>query len=146
MPISSKVTIERHALERLVEERLLDFQSLRKEKRFPAAIYLGVYAVECLLKVHICNTLDLDEMPGTFKSHDLLGLLLHSGLHRRIQAAPDVFESLKKLDGIWNPENEERNIRYIDDPARYTEGLAKDVHDWMLDPSSGVIPWFRSRL
>jgi hypothetical protein len=117
---------------------------LLREKRSAAAIYLGVYAVECRLKVNICNTLDLDELPETYKSHNLMGLLHHSGLYRRIQADQPVYESLKKLAGLWNPADEDRNVRYIDDPSKYGETAANDVRDWMLDSTNGVIPWLRS--
>ncbi len=146
MPISSKSTIKRESLERLAEERLSDFDALCKEKRFPAAIYLGVYSVECLLKAHICKALDLDELPETYKSHHLLTLLLHSGLNRRIRTETGVFNNLRKLDGMWNPADEDRNIRYIDDPIRYGETQAESVRGWMLDSKTGVITWLRSQL
>jgi len=130
----------------LAEERLKDFEVLCAGKRYAAAIYLGVYAVECLLKAHVCRALDLDELPETYRSHHLLTLLLHSGLNRRIQREPAVFENLKKLDGMWNPADEERNIRYIDDPVRYGETQASSVRVWMLNPKGGVITWLRSQL
>lgn len=146
--MSSVGRIERRSFENLAEQRLLDFETLLLGKRFAAAVYLSVYAVECLLKAHICKVLDLDELPETYEKHHLLTLLLHSGLHRRVQSAANgsVFENLKKLDGLWNPADRARNIRYIDDPLRYNETAAENVKRWLLDLDSGVITWLRSQL
>jgi len=146
MGLGSRVVIKRHVLEELAEQRLVDFEALVSQGRYAAAIYLGVYSVECLLKAHFCKTLDLDELPETYKGHHLTTLLLHSGLYKRIQNAPRVYESLKKLDGIWNPADEQRNIRYIHDPLRYDQAAALDVGRWMTDTQDGVITWLRSQL
>ena len=94
--LSKKPAIDRSLLERLADERLRDFDVLQTGSRFAAAIYLGTYAVECLLKACICKTLDLSELPVTFKSHNLDTLLFHSGLYRRIQGVPQVYDNLKK--------------------------------------------------
>lgn len=146
MPMNSRSLIKKSALEHLAKEREADFEVLCQGRRFAAAIYLGVYAVECLLKAHVCRALDLDELPETYKAHHLETLLLHSGLNRRIQAVPDVLANLKKLDGLWNPADEARNVRYIDDPTRYDSNQATEVRNWMLDPGSGVITWLRAQL
>jgi len=136
--------IERSLLERLAEERLGDFETLMAAGRYAAAIYLGVYAVECLLKAHICKSLDLDALPETYEKHHLLVLLLHSGLNRRIQGMA-VYDNLRKLDGMWNPADRARNIRYID-PSRYVREIAEMVRGWLVDPQNGVVTWLRSQL
>jgi hypothetical protein len=92
----SKAEITRHLLERLADERLLDFETLVVGGRYAAAIYLGIYGVECLLKAQICKSLDLDELPAVYEKHHLLTLLLHSGLWKRIQQAPGVYHNLSR--------------------------------------------------
>ena len=45
----------------------------------------GIYASEIYLKVRACKKLDLDELPRAFELHDLDGLLVVSGLSRRLE-------------------------------------------------------------
>lgn len=144
--LALRTTTERKTLEKLAQERLRDFRALRKAHRFAAAIYLGVYAVECLLKACICKTLDLSALPATYQSHDLMALLLHSGLKRRIENEPDVYENLKKLAGLWHPAQEDKSVRYIDDPKRYGETTATDVNRWLCSKNDCVTKWLKNQL
>ncbi len=148
MQLKTNTTTERNTLEKLAKERLRDFDVLRTKgnDRFAAAIYLGGYAVECLLKAHICKNLDSAALPVTYKSHNLMALLLHSGLYGKIQGYPDVHESLKKLDEIWNPADEVRSVRYIHDARRYGKTTADDVNTWLKHRTKGVAQWLRKQL
>ena len=146
MQLNVKTSTDRKTLEKVAEERLKDFEVLRTQERYTAAIYLGVYAVECLLKARICKTLQLEKLPVTYRSHDLMALLLHSGVHQNIRSNPEVFTSLKKLSDLWNPAAEDRSVRYIHDPKRYGERTAREVSDWLTHQSKGVATWLQKQL
>jgi hypothetical protein len=145
MALKTKMIISRAMLERLAQERREDFKALCESKKFAAAIYLVGYSVECLLKAHVCKTLDLPELPVTYRAHDLLALLLHSGLKSRLEQETAVFESLNKFYDVWNPEQDDRNLRYAD-PAKYNDHDAKDVDDWLHHEEKGVITWLSKQL
>ena len=144
--LNTKFIIKRAMLEQLARERLADFAALKAAHRYVAAIYLGVYAIECLLKACICKALDLQDLPVTYKAHDLTALLLHSGLNSRIQTVPDVFDSLTMLDGLWNPERDDGNLRYALDPTRFDSAAADRVEKWLNDTNCGVATWLTSQL
>lgn len=111
---------------------------------FGAAIYLGGYACECLLKVRICELLDLAELPRTFYSHDLDALLLHAGLSNRIKAVAAVERSFQRIVSIWNDPHGQPQVRY-NDPSAYTQTVADDCSKCLLDPNEGVVPWFKNQ-
>lgn len=146
MKLTTKLVTSREDLFRLAEDRLEDFEALRAAGRYAAAIYLGVYAVECLLKAHICKVLDLRRLPAVFKTHDLQVLLLHSGLNQRIRSVPEVYDNLRKLDNLWNPAVDERNIRYLRDPVRFGRSAADQAAQWLKGPAGGVVAWLREQL
>ena len=141
--LSAKTSIDKHLLIELAESRLNESRALQKQ--FAAAsIYLGGYAVECYLKAAICKTLDLDELPNTFKSHDLEVLLMHSGLRRRLFRVQAVQDSFGKIVGEWNLEGADDSIRYRS-PSAYLPPDAEAFHGLLIDETRGVIPWLKKQ-
>ena len=78
-----------------------DAQHLFEEGRYDSAFYIGGYAIELLLKARICKTLGVDnffhfdgsakllskEAYRPFKVHDLLQLMILSGLYSQFDAS-----------------------------------------------------------
>lgn len=124
----------------LSRARLREARVLAEGGCHAAAIYLGGYAVECMLKALICRRLDLGELPVTYHSHDLVALLLHSGLSRRMERARAVHENFGKLVGMWNLDDPERNIRYAD-PGSIAEQESRRFMQYLNDSKAGVLTW-----
>jgi HEPN domain-containing protein len=135
----SKPIVEKDVLRRLAESRLNEAQALDRAGHYQGAIYLAGYAVECWLKVAICQTLDWEGLHETFKSHDLKHLLLHSGLVRRIDKASAVSRSFKQIIGMW-PKDGGVELRYRD-PQSYSEEQARVFLQWVTGEKEGVVPW-----
>ncbi|MCK4659683.1 MAG: HEPN domain-containing protein [Phycisphaerae bacterium] len=150
--LSSKPLISRCVLEELGATRLKEANALLQAGHYAGAIYLAGYAVECYLKVAICAALDWDELHGTFKSHDLDVLLLHSGLKKEMEApeAAQVKRSFRKITEVWILEGKDggrdsgKNIRY-QHPSGLSEDDARSFLKWVNDPSVGVVPWVKGR-
>jgi len=70
------------------KDRLEDANHLRSAGRYLSAIAMGLYALEILLKVRICRRLDLKSLPKPFEIHELDGLLIVSGLSRKLVLKP----------------------------------------------------------
>ncbi len=151
--LSKKPLIGRRVLERVGDARLEEARVLFRGRHYSGAIYLAGFAVECYLKVAICAALDWDELHGTFKSHDLEGLLLHSGLVRKIETAEAalVKENFGKITELWILEGKngsgdrEKNIRYRD-PNGLSEDDAQAFLEWVDDPDAGVLRWVKRQI
>lgn len=153
MPTGLSITpvIAREDLVVLAEARLREAEVLRANEHYAASIYLAGLAVECCLKAAICKTLDWNELLGVFKTHDLEGLLKYSGFDRQLRANSAVLESFSRINKAWSGNkpkgkgHEPGVVRYSL-PDEYDKRDADDFFRWVADPSSGVIPWLRSRL
>jgi hypothetical protein len=143
--LDPKIVVDKDVLERLVDSRLQEAKALSERGCFAGCVYLAGIAVECCLKAAICQTLDCDGLPATFKSHDLDALLLHSGLKRRMKReAPDVHDSFVKIQGFWTMKGKE-SIRYID-PGNYGSDDAEAFLSWVTDATRGVVPWLKRQI
>ena len=142
--LSKSPVIERKPLETLATSRLKESQALRKARCYAGAVYLQGCAVECYLKAVICKTLDSDNLPATFMTHDLDLLLLHSGLARRIRSVPRVHESFGKILKVWTMEGKNA-IRYRS-PQDFKENDARDFSRWVSHRSEGVVPWLKKQI
>lgn len=139
--------ISRNTLEALAEERLREAQTLLIAGHYCGAIYLAGYSVECHLKSAICITLRWEQLRGTFKTHDLETLLLHSGFDRELRTCREVWPSFTKIHDTWIVEAREgrESIRYRD-PTSLQKYDAESFISWVIDPEIGVVPWFRKRI
>jgi hypothetical protein len=140
--LSTRTEIHKDVLRRLADSRLAEFDTLRNATppHYAAALYLGGYAVEALLKCAICQALNLDELPVVFHVHDLNALLFFSGRYQEIQTDPAVWASFKKVRAAWGEKQ-----RYTD-PATVSVAECDDLDRWLNDPTSGVVPWLKARL
>ena len=125
-------------------ERLLDAQALHAAGRWASSIAMGLYSLETRLKARICRQLDLLRLPRPFEIHELDGLLLLSGLSRRLNQ-----RSARPVKRNWNEvkklAKDLNDLRYKPDP-RWSQTLADDVLKWLVDPKEGVLPWIASQV
>jgi len=121
--LSTKTEIHKDVLRRLADARLAEFNTLRQATppHYAAALYLGGYAIEALLKCAICQALNLDELPVVFHVHDLDVLLFFSGRYQEIQTDHAVWDSFRKIQLTWNEKR-----RYTD-PSTVTVTECDDL-------------------
>lgn len=137
--LTKRPIIRREELEALVALRLQEADALRGAGCFLAVVYLSGYAVECQLKAAICHTLGWDELRGTFQTHDLELLMLHSGFHAQLHAEPEVAASFVKIQELWS-----ENLRYSN-PTMFDEQTAALFSDWVRHPERGIVPWLQGK-
>ena len=140
--LSTRTEIHKDVLRRLADARLAEFDTLRSAAppHYAAALYLGGYAVEALLKCAICQALNLDELPVVFHTHNLEVLLFFSGRYMEIQANAAVWASFNNIQVTWDEKR-----RYAD-PSTVTVAECNDLDRWLNDHISGVVPWLKARL
>lgn len=132
----------------ITSTELLDLARARRKEagllfdagQYATAMYLAGYSVECLLKAAICRALDWDWLLGTFKTHDLEGLLLYSGLDRKLRADPQVLRSFSRLKSQWPG-----NLRY-QQPASIDRLRADQFLKSVSDPKIGVATWLQNNI
>jgi hypothetical protein len=126
-------------LELAWKDRLEDAHALLAANRHASTIAMGLYSLEILLKTLICKKLDLEQLPTPFEIHDLDGLLVLSGLDRRLGR---LKTSRVKFhwDGILNTSVDINNLRYKPN-KNWTATDARDLLSQLDDPTDGVIAW-----
>lgn len=138
--LSGSKVVKRDDLRALVETRLAEAGVLRTNGFCLGAVYLAGYAVECQLKLAICHTLGWDELRGTFKTHNLELLMLHSGFDSNLQAEPEVVRSFATIREIWTLESD--SLRYRN-PQSIDEGTADLFIECIYHPEKGLLPWLQ---
>ena len=139
--LSKKPIVARETLREVAEARLKEAENLFDAKHYAGTVHLAGYAVECYLKVAICVTLHWDELRGTFKTHDLEALMLHSGLDDKLQKDARLVESFAKIKETWVIDGS-LSIRYKK-PSEFNERAARIFLRYVSDPETGVVPWLR---
>jgi hypothetical protein len=114
--------------------------------RFGTAIALALYALEIYLKVRICERLDLDALPKAFQIHDLDGLLVLSGLKRRMDSLGN-HQVKANWDFLSSPT---MRMQHVNDlrykPNHYWSPLqATDILTRVQDPNHGVLSWLSTQ-
>jgi len=122
-------------------ERLKEAKSLLRNSAFGSAIAYGIYAVEIYLKVRICERLDLEALPRPFQIHDLDGLLVLSGLSRRMDEL-----GVSPIKANW----EELTLLDVSDfrykPANsWTSEQARTILSQIDHPRDGVLRWLKKQ-
>lgn len=121
------------------------------------AFYLVGYAVELMLKWRICKLFGIDnlfsasqesssaigngvsELRKTFKTHDLLALLLYSGLKTKFDAEKSGNLTLLKVHSLVMTEWKE-SIRYM--PCGHTETSDVEIVLTLIsDQENGFLKW-----
>jgi hypothetical protein len=115
--------------------RLQDASVLLQYERYPGAIYLAGYALECLLKWAITQRRECVYLPAELETHELDILLLHAGLGECLGREGALRNMFAALADSWGPE-----LRYMARiPApREAERLYREiskVYDWILEQS-----------
>ena len=139
--LSRQPIISRDALQEIGDTRLSEAEALFQASHYAGTVYLGGYAVECYLKLAVCVTLGWPDLLGTFKVHDLEGLLLYSGFDKDLRADSGVYDSFAKIATIWKVEGSD-SVRYRR-AVEFDEPTAKRFLQYVSDPTAGVLPWFR---
>src|SRR5262249_10514213 len=90
--------------------------------------------------VKICYRLDLDSLPKAFEIHDLDGLLVLTGLKRRLDQARH-----RRVKANWDKlalfkEKHVNELRYLP-AAQSTREQAQDVLNWLHLAPYGVLLW-----
>lgn len=141
--LTTSTSVRAELLDRLSGARVKEAALLAKQGFHATAIYLGGYAVECLLKAMICRRLDQEALPVMFHSHDLEALLFFSGLTRRMEANKPVHRSFAKVKDMWKLDTDQ-SIRYRD-PASVGEKDWRLFFRWLNHEKVGVMAWLRSQ-
>lgn len=138
MKLKRDPMIREDELRQLADSLLQEASCLLDGNYFTAAIYLGGYAIECLLKVTICRALRQPALTSMFKSHDLDGLLFYSGLHQDMILVPDVHEAFNSIVGAWNDQDGNTVRRYAprsdasqEDAEKFLDWV-KQVYEWLV--------------
>jgi len=127
-------------------DRLKDADALYDAFRYSSAIAMAIYAVEIRLKVKICHHLELKELPKAFKTHDLDGLLVFAGLHRRLNSRSEQSRRVKESWKILLRYSKELDtMRYLPDD-HFSQQQADSVLASLRDSSKGVLPWISIQL
>lgn len=140
-PLSTSSLIARQSLEALAESRLREARILFENGQYVASIYLAGLALECCLKVAICDSLDWDDLRRGFKFHDLEALLVYGGLDRRLRACGPILENFNKIRKLWAG----GEVRYMP-PEDYNKQVAEDFLTWIDDKEQGVVTWLRNSI
>lgn len=119
---------------------------MQSARLYAGAIYLGGYALEALLKYAICRLLEQDQLPVLFHTHNLEALLFYSGLQRRMQNDPAIWDSFGRINTTWLDENRSLpRLRYAD-PGSVTATGCDEMSDRLFGPVRGVLPRLRNQL
>jgi hypothetical protein len=131
-------------LEKAWQERLEDSKILHEAARYSSSIVHGFYALEILLKAHVCRRLDLEELHVKFQVHDLNFLLILTGLKKRLY---DDSRTLERWMKIYRYQDRINRLRYGQESARKKdcEAFHRSLHAMANDSwnssTYGVIPW-----
>jgi hypothetical protein len=126
------------------QDRLEDAAALDAGGRHAAAIATRLYALEIYLKFRICRRLGLDHPPKKLEIHDLEALIVFSGLTRALETLPKSGDVFQNWTNILEYSKDLNDLRYL--PAsRRTQQHSDDFSHWLLDASTGVLPWLQNQ-
>jgi len=134
--------VNRTDLQRLADERAEDALALLNAGRWSAAYYPARYAVECALKACIAKQVKAEDFPDKklaldSYTHDIQGLAKTADVDA-------VTKARERADAAF-AENW-LAVRDWDESARYAfwpEEAARKLHQAVIDPQSGVLPWLK---
>jgi HEPN domain-containing protein len=115
----------------IANERLRDVNVLYKQKRYNGAVYLGGYVIECMLKAAICVYLNRDNLPATYRIHDLSELMNRSGLVSEFRDNQSVSRNFLIVKG-WNIGIRYHGKRFKPTEAELFLTAVKEVRQWIL--------------
>mgnify|MGYP001143824847 CR=1 FL=1 len=126
------------------QDRLEDATALDAGGRHASAIAARLYALEIYLKFRICQRLGIANPPKKLEIHALDALVLFSGLSTALDAIPKADAVRVNWRNIMEFSRDLTDLRYR--PAsRWTQQQSDDFAHWLLDPSTGVLPWLQNQ-
>jgi hypothetical protein len=126
------------------QDRLDDAAALDAGGRHASAIAARLYALEIYLKFRVCQRLGLKHPPKKLEIHDLEALIVFSGLTRALETLPKSGDVFQNWTNILEYSKDLNDLRYL--PAsRKTEQHSLDFSHWLLDASTGVLPWLQNQ-
>ncbi|MCC6463003.1 MAG: HEPN domain-containing protein [Saprospiraceae bacterium] len=143
-------------IKRLAWQRLEEAHILFENGKFDGAFYLAGYSVELMLKAKICDRLGIpnlfdeedkvvnsingvSEIRKSLKTHNLLILLIYSGLKSKFDTDKSTNKTLIKVNSLlfsnWN-----ENARYK--PCGYMkESDVSTLISLLQDQANGLLSW-----
>jgi HEPN domain-containing protein len=130
----------------LAEERIVAAQALLAAQQWSSAYYPAGYAVEFGLKS--CILVHVEKTGAIFRekkfseycwSHDVEELLELAGLETQLDA------DMTANPLLWT---NWRTVKAWNESSRYdihTQTKAEDLHNAIIDPMNGVMPWIKFR-
>ncbi len=131
--------ISRQDLELAWKDRLRDAEILLEADRPAASMAAALYALEIRLKALICMKLDLASLPRAFEFHYLDGLLVASGLSRRLETKGAI-KVKKNWDRVTELAQGLNEFRYMPD-GKWRRADAAELLDQLTHPKIGVLTW-----
>ena len=126
-------------LEPAWQDRIEDANALIAANRPASAIAMSIYALEIFLKTLICRRLDLDQLPIAFEIHQLDGLLLLTGLSKRLDLEQKI-QVKDHWDLLLKTSRQVNDLRYKPDGQwNMTQAIA--VIDSLTNPHNGILSW-----
>jgi hypothetical protein len=126
------------------KDRLEDAEQLRVAGRYSTAITMGLYAIEILLKVKICQKLELLWLPKPLEIHDLDGLMVMSGLSARLAR-----ERRRRVRANWDKLREMgkslNDLRYRPAAVKNHQD-SEDFFAYLTNPTNGCFRGSRARI
>ena len=120
---------------KVAEVRLADAKALLDARRYAGAVYLGGYAIECLLKWAVTDRKQCVYLPANLEIHNWDTLIAKAGLVGSLQAAPMIQAIFSELSERWGPE-----LRYLAQLMPPNE--AHKLYDNVVD----VYIWIREQV
>lgn len=139
--------VNRAALQKLAEDRILDAELLLNGGRWSGAYYLAGYAIECGLKAcilaHVTSNASVIFQERRYSekcwTHELRQLLELAGLKAQMDADG---KAQANLFARWG------TVLAWKETSRYeekTEAEARALYEAITHPTDGVLPWIRLR-
>jgi hypothetical protein len=113
--------------------RLKDSKCLLDAGRYAGAVYLGGYAIECLLKWVLTERKQCVYLPATLETHNWDTLVKEAGLSASLAAAPEIQAIFSELSDRWAQE-----LRYLSKSTSANEAVMLchnlvDVYNWIRE-------------
>ena len=126
----SRRRTKRTVYEEISRRMLTDARFLFKHGRWHGAVYLAGYAIECKLKAAVCQYLGVEELPESFRTHDIRFLIRSAGLTETVNSDEVIQARFRRIDSMWRTE-----IRYAGKP------YGKQEAEVFLDNVRRVVQW-----
>jgi hypothetical protein len=138
---STHLIIDREVLFALGEARLRESSIMFDASCVRGAMFAGGCALECFLKLAVCQTLKLEGLPAAFRTHNLEALVMYSGFRSELNAATSIKQSFQRIVDEWGVDGRE-TILY-GDPRDIDAHRVRVFLDALNGAKAGVIPWLR---